>query len=172
MTLLAAAVPIIGSVANAITPNPDADRFAKTLGWYNDALAGDASDACRLKFYSGRFGSGDCGTGVISGWATQAAKDYSYKLYNQYLAIKAGQISPNTPAPSPSSIPTVANTAATISEVAAGISQVAGQVAYTTSGGQTQTTAYRVSTALEAGKLLLIVGGIAVLAYLVFRSRR
>ena len=158
---------IIGSIAG---DNPDLDRFEKTKGWYRDALAGDLSDACRLKYYSGRFGSHDCGTGVISGWATQPAKDYAYLLYNQYSAIKAGQIPASTPIPEPNTIPAWANTVATISEVAGAVAVGAGQVA---AQGGAQTTTTRVQAALDTSKwvglglLVLVVG---VLAYKSFRK--
>jgi hypothetical protein len=163
-------IAFVGDVVGSILPNPDADRFAKTEAWYRDALAGDASDLCRLKYYSGRFGSHDCGTGIISGWATQPAKDYAYLLYNQAVAVLSGQVPATAPVPKPDSVPAVANTLATISNVAG---QVAAGTGYIASSLGAQTDQQRqIQAALNIGKWVLIGGFVLLIGYLVFRARR
>lgn len=174
MTLLAAAVPILSSVTSAISgTNPDAERFAKIETWYKTAVAAlprrDTFEECKLKYYSGRFGSHDCGGGIISGWATQAAKDYDYKLYNQFLAVAQGQIPKSTTVPAPTTIPSIYSTAATISEVAGAVSATSGAVAY--SGG-VDTTASRIANAIDFGKFLLVAGGVLLVGYMILRARR
>jgi len=158
-------ISVLQSVTDVFSgPSPDDERFAKTAAWYRDALAGDQSDYCRLKYYSGRFGSHDCGTGIISGWATQAAKDYSYLLYNQATAVFAGQLPKTTPVPSPaSSVPAVANTLATISSATGTAAAVLGAPTV-----QQQ----QLETVTNIGKWILIGGLVLVVGYLVFRARR
>lgn len=160
------AISIGSTVLGGLAPNPDADRFLKTQGWYRDAIAAlpaDHPDACRLKYYSGRFGSHDCGTGIISGWATQAAKDYSYLLYNQYLAVRSGQLPRTAPVPDPGqSIPAVANTLATISDVTG--------IAANTLGAQT-VQQQQIQRAADIGKILLLVALVGVGLFVFLRRR-
>lgn len=65
----------------------DPERFAKIATWFQQAVAGDAIALCKLKYMSGRFGSGTCGGSAASGFATDAAKNLAFQKYNEALAI-------------------------------------------------------------------------------------
>ena len=99
LTALLAAVP---TVAGALPQGnaQDQARFQTAQNWYSAAINGDKDALKALQFMSGRFGASTCGQyGACSGFATQAAKDYSYKLYQQAAAVLAGQQPQATPIP-------------------------------------------------------------------------
>lgn len=165
-SIVGPAVSLAGSIFGG--PSPNDERFVKIEGWYKTAVAAlpsrDTFEECKLKYYSGRFGPHDCGAGIITGWATQDAKDYTYRAYNQFLAVAAGQISKSTPLASPAdSVPGVANTLATISGVTG--------VAASALGAQT-VQQQQLAQAASIGKTVLVVGLIAVVAYLALKGRR
>ena len=102
---LTAILPVVTTVAPIVTgaigaPNAqDEARAATAQAWYNRAIAGDVDALNCLKYMSGRFGSGPCGGGTASGFATQFAKDYDYKLYQQALQVLQGLLPQGTPVP-------------------------------------------------------------------------
>jgi hypothetical protein len=143
-------------------PSPDDERFAKIQEWYRLAINGDKFSLCKLRYYSGQFGPHDCGAGVITGWATQDAKDYDFLLYNQAVQVLSGALPRSTPIPEPgSSIPNVANSLATISDVTG---KLAGDL------GATQGVIPTLQTATQAGKTILVLGFVALIAFMVWRA--
>lgn len=111
MAWVAAAVPIVTSVAQSIlnTANKDdPNRFAQSQQWYYAAVQGDVAALCRLKYMGGSRGCapGGCAGAQTCGFATSAAKQYNEQVYQQALAVLAGGTPQSTPLPqSPSPSP-------------------------------------------------------------------
>lgn len=142
----------------------DSDRFAKAQQWYQLAIAGDSDALNALKFMSGRYGASTCGRfGACSGFATQAAKDYSGRLYDQAVAVISGSQSPMTPVPAepPPSTPPVVQGLINIGQAANTAAAASGaNVPLTPSQAQAQTIQ-------QQGMLLwlLVIAGGAFAAY-------
>ena len=88
-------------VYGALTENKDdPNRFADAYSMYSKAIAGSPDALCFLRIMSGRYGSSTCGVyGTRSGYATDAAKDYAGKLYDQAVRVLSGSESVGTPLP-------------------------------------------------------------------------
>lgn len=96
----------------------DATRFQRNLEAYKAAVAGYQNALEFLKYMSGRFGTGNIGPfpgwsgGIGGGWATQAAKDDAWRLYNSALAAwgltpeDTGGLPGDVPPPSGTPVPT------------------------------------------------------------------
>jgi hypothetical protein len=157
----------VSIVQGLIDNDKDPERFATAQQWYQRAIQGDAVALCLLKYMSGRYGAAPgtgCGGTAASGFATQAAKDYCGKLYDQALAVIAGQVSAGTPISSPPSGPSQ-----TISQVLTSAGTAATEAGYAIQGQASP--AQKIAIATEIGKWALILGGLGAIAYLVMRSR-
>lgn len=171
---IATLAPTIEKYANL--PNAsDPGRFTQAQQWYGMAINGNADALCKLKYMSGDFGCATCGTlGYSCGFATDVAKDYDGRLYNQAVQVLGGTLPKSTPIPAPpgASQPN-AGTVQTISQTAGTIADVAGAVATATGTPTTQLgSPTQTRERLEAAGwvALALVGG--VLAYFLILKRR
>lgn len=163
------AIPLIQSAAGALNKPNDKDpaRFASAENWYVQAVQGDTLALCQLKYMGGRRGAGSCGGQAAAGFATSVAKDYTESLYQQALQVLAGTTPPSAPFPdrpgasSTGAGPLLATGSELLGAAATGLGSPPGINAQ-----------QQLSTALTVGKWALLIGGVAVLAFLVLRARR
>lgn len=154
-------------LTNLLDNDKDPERFATAQQWYQRAIQGDAQALCLLKYMSGRYGAAPgtgCGGTAASGFATKAAKDYCGKLYDQALAVIAGQVSGSAPIANPPSGPS-----GTISQVLTTTGGAASAAGAAIAGEASPQQKLAVIT--EVGKWAFIIGGVGLLAWLVMRSR-
>jgi len=166
MPAVAALVPVavtVGSSLLNIANKDDPNRFAQSVTWYYAAVQGDAVALCKLKYMGGTRGCapGGCAGAQTCGFATAAAKQYNEQLYQQALSVLSGAQPQSTPVPQ-----SPRPSAALPPSVTTPINQTIG-------GYQTQEkleNAKNIATALLPW--VVVIGGGALLVYMVIRSRR
>lgn len=175
MVFATIAAPLATAGINALqAPNAtDAKRFAQADGWYQRAITGDTYALCKLQYMGGRRGTGQCAGEASAGFATQAAKDYTEKLYQQALSVLAGNLSPSTPTPTPpASTSTFSGAAVSIGQAAAQTAQTSSAIASALGQVPGTTPQQKLSDALGYLKWGALALGAGVLVYMVMRSRR
>lgn len=154
------------------TNDKDPERFARAETWYNAAVQGDATALCFLKYMGGKRGCapGGCAGTAACGFATQVAKDYCEQLYQDALLVLSGQKSmaspiPSAPAPSGTTATQVGGYLKTTSEITG--------AAATKLGTPPQPNPEAVlSYVTQAAPWILVLGGGAVIVWLILRARR
>jgi hypothetical protein len=163
---IAALIPVAVTVGSSLlnTANKDdPNRFAQSQAWYYAAVQGDAVALCKLKYMGGSRGCapGGCGGAQTCGFATVAAKTYNEQLYQQALSVLSGAQPQSTPLPQ-SPQPSAALPPAITTPINTAIGQQQQQ--------QQLENAKNIATALLPW--VVVIGGGALLVYMVIRSRR
>lgn len=175
MVFATIAAPLATAGINALsaTNAKDAARFAQADGWYQRAITGDTYALCKLQYMGGKRGAGQCSGEPSAGFATQAAKDYTEKLYQQALQVLAGKLSPSAPTPPPpAATSTLSGAAISIGQAAAQTAQTSGAIASALGQVPSTTPQQKLSDALGYLKWGALALGAGVLVYMVFRARR